>query len=205
MSSVAPRRPSLRPGGIHASTVAHDPKVSGAVVHNQLRAARALASDEIVERALASMPPSQRTELTDALPISWCSLATVRAFHEATARCAGEDANHWHVRVVERAMEQTFSTVWRFFLRLTSAEALVRRAASVYGKTFDTGEMSATLVAPGHSRAELTRWPDAPEFHLRALAAGIGTMLRMAGRTAVDVKWERTPDGARFHIHSSTR
>lgn len=179
------------------------PKVSGAVVRNQLRAARALSSDEVVERALASLSPEIRTELVGALPVSWCALTSVRAFHEATARVVGQETNPWHLRVVEQAMQQTFSTVWRFFLRLTSADALVKRAANVYAKTFDTGAMEAKVISPGHSIAQLTKWPDAPDFHLNALATGIATMLRVAGRKTVNVRWERTSDGAKFHIHSS--
>jgi hypothetical protein len=169
-------------------------------VRNQLRAARALSSDEAVERALASMEEEQRLELMGTLAVSWCRLTTVRAFHEATAAVVGEDVNAWHLRVVERAMQQTFSTIWRFFLRLTSPDALVKRAANVYAKTFDTGAMEAQVLAPGHSLAILSKWPDAPEFHLNALATGIATMLRVAGRKTVNVHWERTPEGARFHI-----
>jgi hypothetical protein len=183
--------------------VLQEPKVSGAVVRNQLRAARALSSDDAVDRALASMSPEQRRELVDALAVSWCKLTTVRAFHEATAAVVGEETNAWHQRVVERAMQQTFSTIWRFFLRLTSPDALVKRAANVYAKTFDTGAMDAVVVAPGHSIASLSRWPDAPDFHLNALATGIATMLRVAGRKTVHIKWERTVDGARFHIFTN--
>ena len=76
----------------------------------------------------------------------------------------------------------------------------MRRAANVYAKTFDTGTMDAEVVSPGHSLASLRKWPDAPDFHLNAVATGIATMLRVAGRKSVNVKWERTPDGARFHI-----
>lgn len=179
-----------------------NPKVSGAIVHSQMAVARALAGDTRVAQAIESLTPEQRSELRDLLAVSWCSLSTLRAFHEATAGLMNESTNVWHLRVVERAMQQNFHTVWRFFLRLTSPEALVKRAAAIYSKTYDTGAMEASLVAPGHSRAQLTGWPDIPEYQLNALATGIGAMLRAAGRSTVSVRWARTPQGARFDIHT---
>jgi hypothetical protein len=178
--------------------------VSGAVVRNQLRAARALASEEVVDRALASLEDGAQRELRDALPVSWCSLLNVRAFHEAVAKEMGADPDVWHKRVVEHAMEQTFNTVWRFFFRLTSADALVKRASAVYSRTFDTGSMEAELIAPGRSVAHLRGWPAAPDFHLNAVATGIATMLRIARRRHITVTWSRTHDGARFEIHSTS-
>jgi hypothetical protein len=180
------------------------PKVSGAVVRNQLRAAKALSSEEAVERALSTLDPAAQRELRDALPVSWCSLLNVRAFHEAVAREVGTDADMWHKRVVEHAMEQTFNTVWRFFFRLTSADALVKRASAVYSRTFDTGSMEAELISPGRSIAHLRGWPAAPDFHLNAVATGISTMLRIARRRQITVTWTRTHEGARFEIYSSS-
>ena len=178
------------------------PRVSGAVVISQIAVARALAGDAKVDEALEALEPAQRTELSDLLAVSWCSLPTLRAFHEQTAQRVGESVNTWHLRVVERSMQQNFHTVWRFFLRLTSAEALVKRAAAVYSKTYDTGTMEAEILAPGHSRATLSGWPDVPDYQLNALATGIGAMLRAAGRTTASVRWARTPQGARFDIHA---
>lgn len=173
-------------------------------MRNQLRAAKALASEDAVERALSTLDPAAQRELREALPVSWCSLLIVRAFHEAVAREIGADADVWHKRVVEHAMEQTFSTVWRFFFRLTSADALVKRASAVYSRTFDTGSMEAELISPGRSVAHLRGWPSAPDFHLNAVATGIATMLRIARRRQISVTWSRTHDGAKFDIHSTS-
>lgn len=181
---------------------ARAPKVSGAVVVNQLQTARQLAGEAVIERALTRLTSSQRDEVRGVLAVSWCSLATVRAFHEATAAEMGESVDVWHLRVVERSMQQTFNTVWRFFLRLTSPDALIKRAAAVYAKTYDTGSLEAVLIAPGHSRATLTGWPDVPDYQLNALATGISTMLRAAGRSSVTVRWGRIAQGARFEIHT---
>lgn len=156
-------------------------------MRNQLRAARSIASDELVDRALGKMTEEARREVTEALAVSWCRLDHVRAFHHAVAAEVGEAPDGWHRRVVERSMEQTFSTIWRSFFRLTSADALVRRASAVYSKTFDTGRMEAKLIAPGHSIATLRGWPDAPEFTMNAVATGISTMLRFARRRAITV------------------
>jgi hypothetical protein len=176
--------------------------VSGAIILNQIAAARALGGAAKVERALASLTAEQQSELRDLLPVSWCTLSTTRAFHVAMATQMGEPVNLWHPRVVERAMEQTFTTVWRFFMRLTSAEALVKRSATLYAKTYDTGSLEAVIVSPGHSRLTLTGWPDAPDYQLNALATGVTTMLRVAGRSAITVRWVRTPQGAIFDTHT---
>jgi hypothetical protein len=107
--------------------------------------------------------------------------------------------------VVEHATLETFSTTWRFVLRLTSPEALVKRASGMYARIFDTGKMEATVVAPGHSVAKLTGWPDPPAFHLDGVATGIATVLRVAKIESPQVRWHRTPAGADFDIRSAQR
>jgi hypothetical protein len=178
------------------------PKVRGAVVREEIRAARALTSDATVEQALAQMAPTEVEELRNVLAVSWCSLASLRAFHETMAAVRKEDPTVWHLRVVEHTTQEMFNTTWRFFLRLTSPEALVRRTSTMYARIFDTGKMEAFIVAPGQSLARLTGWPEPPAFHLDGVATGIVTVLRIAKIESVRARWTRTPDGADFEIRS---
>jgi hypothetical protein len=178
------------------------PKVRGAIVREEIRAARALTSDAAVEEALARMPPEVSDEVRDVLAVSWCSLGSLRVFHETMAAVLKEDPTVWHLRVVEHATQEMFSTTWRFFLRLTSPEALVRRASTMYARIFDTGKMEAFIVAPGHSVARLTGWPEPHAFHLDGVATGIVTLLRVAKIDAVRARWARTPTGADFEIRT---
>ena len=181
------------------------PRVRGTIVREEMRAACALASEAHVEEALAQLAPEMAREVRDVLAVSWCSLASLRAFHETMAAVLEEDATVWHLRVVEHATREMFSTTWRFFLRLTSPEALVRRASAVYARIFDTGKMEATILAPGHSVARLTGWPETPAFHLDGVATGIVTVLRVAKIEGVRARWQRTPVGADFEIRSAPR
>jgi hypothetical protein len=174
-------------------------------VREEIRAARTLTSEATVEQALARLAPEAANELRDVLAVSWCSLASLRAFHEAMAAVLKEDPTVWHLRVVEHATREMFSTTWRFFLRLTSPDALVRRSSSMYARIFDTGKMEAFIIGPGHSVARLTGWPEPPAFHLDGVTTGIVTVLRVAKIEGVRARWQRTPDGADFEIRSTPR
>jgi hypothetical protein len=170
-----------------------------------MRSARVLASEAAVEQALSKLAPEVASELRDVLAVSWCSLASLRAFHETMAAVLKEDPTVWHLRVVEHATQEIFGTTWRFVLRLTSPEALIRRASTMYARIFDTGKMEAFIVAPGHSVARLTGWPEPPAFHLDGVATGIVTVLRVAKIDSVRARWQRTPDGADFEIRAAPR
>lgn len=196
--STLPPASGLRLTPIH-------PKVRGSVVREEIRAARALASDETVEAVLAQLSPQVAEELRGVLAVSWCSLASVRAFHETMAAIRKEDPTVWHLRVVEHTTQEMFNTTWRFFLRLTSPEALVRRASTMYARIFDTGKMEAFLVGPGQSLARLTGWPEPPAFHLDGVTTGIVTVLRLAKIEQVRARWTRTPNGADFEIRTGPR
>jgi hypothetical protein len=170
-----------------------------------MRSARKLTSDGALDEALARLAPEVARELRDVIAIGWCSLASLRAFHEAMAAVLKEDPTVWHLRVVEHATQEMFSTTWRFVLRLTSPDALIRRASSMYARIFDTGKMEAFIVAPGHSVAKLTGWPEPPAFHLDGVATGIVTVLRVAKIESVRTRWQRTPVGADFEIRAAPR
>jgi hypothetical protein len=177
--------------------------VRGNVVLGQLRAAEELVGAEMVERALAQLAPEIAAELRSALAISWCSLDSLRAFHEAIAPLANEELAAWRARVVELATRQTFSTTLRFFMRLTTKDALIKRTAGMYAKIFDRGTLTPRTSDDGILVLQLTGWPDAAPFHLDGVATGILAILKLAKIESVKLKWTRTHDGADFEIRAS--
>jgi hypothetical protein len=178
------------------------PRVSGAIGLDQLKVAEELLGKDAARRALARMPPSARDELAGLLPVSWCTLTTADAIHEAMAREAGERVEDWHRKMVRTGMERTFSTIWRFFLRLTSIEQITKRAATMYGKSFDQGHMTAERIGPGHIVMTLRGWPDVPDRELAAIEVSTEIVIRLSGRSRGTVRVTRTPDGARFDVRT---
>ena len=179
------------------------PKVSAAIVLDQLHVAEELLGKEAAARALASMPAAARAELADLLPVSWCTLSTADAIHAAMSAEAGENVVEWHKKIVRVVMERTFSTVWRFFLKLTSLSQIAKRAASLYGKSFDRGKMHAELVGPGHAVMTLTGWADVPDRELNAIEVSTEIVLHLSGRKQAIVRVVRTADGARFDVRTN--
>lgn len=178
-------------------------RMKASLLLDQLAVSRELVGAAAVERAIASVDEATRAELSAILPVSMVSLATVDAIHDAVAREVGEDPTAWHRKVLRAGTERTFSTVWRFFLQLTSLEAIAKRVATVFSKTFDRGEMTARLEAPGVVIMTLTHWPDVETRQLVAIETATESVMHLSGRKSYRVRWTRTPDGAVFEL--STR
>jgi hypothetical protein len=115
----------------------------------------------------------------------------------------GEDVDVWRLRLLKLSTRLTFSTTLRFFIRLTTQEALLKRSAAMYSKFFDKGAMKAR---PGDNAflLELTGWRDASPFHLDGVGMGIVALLAVAKIEQVKISWTRTPEGANFEIRRST-
>lgn len=177
----------------------------GTIIREEIKAARSLGGNDAIDAALDQLEPEVSAELRDVLAVSWCRLSSLRHFHESAAAVLKEDPTSWHLRVVEHATHEMFHSTWRFFLRFTSPEAVVKRASSMYARIFDAGHMEASIIAPGHSVARLTGWPEPPAFHLDGVATGMVTVLKIAKVEAVRIRWTRTPDGAEFEVRSAAR
>jgi hypothetical protein len=170
---------------------------------DQLAVARELVGEAAVERGILRAGAAVREELASLLPVSMVTLATVDALHDAIAAEVGEDPTTWHRKIIRQGTERTFSTVWRFFLRLTTLEAITKRAATMFSKTFDRGAMSATATGPGVVRMTLTGWPDVGVRQLVAIEVATESVMHLAGRRHTTVRWTRTPDGAVFDVSTA--
>lgn len=176
---------------------------SGAVILDQLALARELVGEDVVARAFAAISAEQRAELEELLPVSWCRLTTAFAVHEAIAEQLGQDVMVWHRTIVRVGIERTLTTVWRLFMRFTSTEALLKRAASIYGKSYDRGSVRAAHLPGGGVEVVLSDWPDVPEFELDAIATGLAAILKLGGKKRTRVEVERCPGGARFEVRGA--
>jgi hypothetical protein len=173
--------------------------VSGVVMIDQRAVAERLFGREVVAKAIEAMSEPHRAEMKDLMPVAWCHTTTAVAFHEALAREVGLPVAESHRKVVREGLQHTFSTVWRAFFRLLSIELLVKRTASVYAKSFDTGTLTCTLVDAHHIAAEVTGWRQINDLQIDGLAIGFETILQLAGRKAT-VTRSRTGSGVKFLI-----
>jgi hypothetical protein len=168
-----------------------DPQVSAAVIADQLKLTRELHGDELVARAIASLPDGLREEIEQLLPGSWVSTDAAREVKIACARLLGEDPLAFQRRIVARGIERTLSTVWRFFMRQLGDQGLARRTPILYSRTFNRGSLEVVRWSDAEYELELDGWPRIPEFDLVGLMSGIETVLALAGRKDPKVQAHR--------------
>jgi hypothetical protein len=169
---------------------------------DQFKALEELYGRDVLDRAVMALSREQRVEYEELLPVSWCSIEMVGRVIEEVAKQAGETPSIVQERIVRIGVERALKTIWRVFLRLTSDEAIVKRAPILYSQSYDSGAFKAKLVGPGHAQMWLDGWADPPELELEGLATGISTFLDCAGRRDVRITWRRGPEGgAVFDVH----
>jgi hypothetical protein len=180
-----------------------EPRIVGAVLLEQRRVMETLLGPAGFERGLSSLPGERRDEFENLTMLSWCRRTTVIAVSEAMAEAAGLPAETFVQQVVRESLERTFRGVWRVLLKFNSDEALVKRASLIYSKTCDRGWLKAALVSPGLARVKMGGWPQIDELDAVAFAAGIETILRLAGRSYVKVEWRRAGDEVHFEVRTT--
>jgi hypothetical protein len=173
-------------------------KIYGAMLLNNFRAFKDVVGDDVYARAIEGLPNDVSGEYAAIVPVAWVPVSTADAVFEAIAREAGEDLEDVFPRVIERGVEKTLHTAWRWVLRLATDRALISRTPRLFAKTYDRGRLDVDFPAPGRATVVLTMWPQTPKFRLLATAAGIRTVLRLTGRRDVRCEVTRTVDGAVF-------
>jgi hypothetical protein len=150
--------------------------------------------------ALARVPESVRRDFESITGVGWIPIASMEAVFAEIALQRGQTLAELHEQVARIAVEQTLRTVWRMLLRLTTDNALISRAPSLFARAYNRGRVDASLLASGRGELTLHDWPKAPDWVVRGLRIGTETCLRLAGRSSVRVVSERRPDGAVFHV-----
>ena len=176
------------------------PSTSGIAVMDLLHVLAEMVGRENVERAKARLSPSEREAIDALTAVSWLPNTTLAVFVDELARCAERDAEEMIDQAVRGAVDRTFKTVWRMFLRVTSDEALIKRTPIIYQRSRNTGQLSARILEPGNAEVLLTDWPDVSDRHLRTIGVSIASVMELAGRRDVRMTAQRTPDGARYQL-----
>jgi hypothetical protein len=177
-----------------------EPRLIGQSLMDVRWAFAQVLGEELVRRAIASLPPDVSDAYVHATAVSWVPYSVVTAAHEAIARESGLGLEQLYERAVPLAVERSFGSVWRIFLRFTSDAALIARTPIMYAKSRSRGTMTSTLVAPGEAVVEVADFPEIPERDILALAISIRSLLSVAGRQSVTCDGERNRAGARWRL-----
>jgi hypothetical protein len=177
---------------------------SGIAVLDAVRTLEAMVGPVAVTQAKALLTTTEQAELEAATPYAWVPLATLSHFFDAVARVVEREPEALVDEVVRRAVEHTFKTVWRMFLRVTSDDALVKRTPLIYARSRNVGQLDAKLLERGHAELRLTGWPVVSDRQLRLLAISIQSVLVIAGRRSVTYNYTRTPHGGHYELHWRT-
>ena len=173
--------------------------MAATLILRHLDAFRLEVGVDTVDRAIASLPLPVQRELEALVPGAWLGCDRIDMVYEAIARESGRPLDDLLPMVAERGNEDAFSTVWKALLRMVPGRLIVRRAATVFAKSYTHGMMEARSTDAG-LQLELTHWPNVPRNRLLGIASGARAILRVAGQPDVHVAWERTPDGALFNV-----
>ncbi|HKU36982.1 MAG TPA: hypothetical protein VJR89_02510 [Polyangiales bacterium] len=176
------------------------PSTSGIAVMDLLHVLAEMVGQAKIERAKGRLSPAQRQTIDALTAVSWLPNTTLALFVDELARCVQRDAEAMIDEAVRAAVDRTFKTVWRMFLRVTSDEALIKRTPIIYQRSRNIGQLSARILEPGNAEALLTQWPDVPDRHLRTIGVSIARVMELAGRRDVRMTAHRTPDGGRYQL-----
>lgn len=177
------------------------PSISGIAALDFMHALEELVGAAAYARALERLKPELREQLVTVTAMSWVPNDTVNQLIDALSAESGTDPDQLIEQAIRSAVNRTFKTVWRMFLKLTSDEALIKRTPMIYARGRNIGELNSRIIAPGHAEVLLTGWPaDVHERTLFSIGIGVQCVVDMSGRKDVRMSYKRTPDGARYEL-----
>jgi hypothetical protein len=174
------------------------PCASGMAILDMRWATEKMLGAPLLQAALEKVSPAARDEYTHMTALTWVTYTTLAEVHDAVATLAKIDSMVLADRLARIAVERSFTTVWRVFLRFTSDEAIIVRTPAFYAKSRSVGYMASRILSRGQSESIVSGFPTMPQRDVVILAASIETVLTLASRQEVKSKGERTADGARF-------
>lgn len=146
------------------------------------------------ERALTRVSRKARDDYESAGVLSWCPQGSMREVTAAVAEEVGRDPIELVGAVVSQSLRDALSGPWAIFLgRMTTDEAILRRAATLFEKSFDRGKVLATALGEGRFRLTLSGWSDPHAMDVESMRCSIETLLAIVERPAV-VSASRRPD-----------
>lgn len=176
-------------------------RMAGALAIDELAILREQIGAGAYAQTMAALPAAIRDEFLSLTAVGWVDVESVKAVFLAAAQVTGRPPEEVHRDAIRAGTEHTFRHVWRILLRaLVSDEMLISRAPSMYAKTYDTGRLSARMLAPGRAEMLVEGWPDAEEYSMRGLGIGVETVLQLAGRENTRATFYRTADGGKILV-----
>ncbi|HEU4405423.1 MAG TPA: hypothetical protein VFS43_09055 [Polyangiaceae bacterium] len=177
------------------------PCLSGTVLLDTRWAITQLYGEEVLARALTSVPYDVRAVYEAATHLSWVPCEQAHQVYDAVAREVGLSPRDMAERIVPLSVERSIKTVWRAFLGVSASDdALIARAPLLYARSRSVGTMTARVTGPGVAEMVIRNWPKMPEREISSLALGAASILRLAGRRAVRADTLSTPDGGRITV-----
>lgn len=162
---------------------------------------RELVGDAAVDQALDAVAPEVRAAYESCVPGAWIDVEVSVQLYAAIADAAGRDVVELHAKAIEIGYGRALKGLWRsLMLRVATDKALIGRAPTLYAKTFDGGHMTGELLGPGRAQLTIVGWPEMPQVHRHGIAAGMRTVLELAGRREASVDHGPTDDGARYRL-----
>jgi hypothetical protein len=176
--------------------VADPPRLTGSMIGQHRSLCRERFGDAVVGRCLDRMPAAERDELEQATALSWVPFPLLERFYGFLSEEVGRSVDDLHTEIVRAGVERNARTLWRALLRITSDNALIRRAPVLFSKGYDRGFLHAVMIEPGVAEMTVSAFPDMDEFVRRGMRVAFETMLTVAGRQNVRAELEPTRDGA---------
>ena len=190
-------------GAVYAPGTPQEPCSAGIAILDGLRELEELVGVDAVQRARAQLTPEQRAELESATALSWIRISTSAKLFDLVASVAGREPESMVDEITRRAVKRTFTTAWRMLVRLTTDDALMKRAPAMYSRGRNTGVLTAGMREPGLAELELTGWPGVPVRQVRVFGVGMQTIALLAGRREVALRFDCTRAGAHFQLRWS--
>lgn len=130
---------------------------------------------------------------------SWYDIFPILPISATVARLAGEPVSDFLHRRTTRQAEKDISGMYRFLLKLTSAQMLARNLPRVTSQVFDFGDVEIHSAEKGRVRASRTGLPEAlAGWYATIAVAYIGRAMELGGVPNVRMTPERpVPDGHR--------
>ena len=175
-------------------------KVFGGVVRNHQKVIARMIGPAALEQALAKIEPELREELQNASMLSWCTQRALSALHERCSDIANIELDRFVTDVVKGSMKLTFGGVWKILFKVTSDEAIVRRAGILYSRSTTRGRLIAEITGKGRALIRLVDYPDIPHISVVATAASIEAALSVSERTQPRVAWKRVGNEIHYDV-----
>jgi len=180
--------------------MAETPSLAGTSVVHFTNAVRTLYGDDVVRAGLDRLPDESRRTIAEATTVGWIPNVHFGLAIEAWAGAARVPIDELVRKAARLATKESFGTVFRVFLRLTSDEALIARTPMIFSKTRNVGALNVARFAPGSATLVLSKWPEVSDRQVTSIESSIETLLEMTGRSHPVVRGRREADGAVFEL-----